>query len=43
MRLSNENREFLKEHFARFVATIVLLSMGWGAFLVWQWLATLMR
>ncbi|MDF7813989.1 hypothetical protein P1X16_21605 [Hymenobacter sp. YC55] len=43
MRYFHENREFLKEHLARLIATLILLSMGWGAFQAWRWLLSLFR
>lgn len=39
MRYFDEKKDWLKEQLARLLATLILLSMGYGAWLVWRWLA----
>ena len=43
MRYFHKNREFLKEHLARLIATLILLSMGCCALHVCRWLLVFFR
>ena len=38
MRYFHDKKDWLKEQLARLLATLILLSMGWGALLAWRWL-----
>ena len=42
MRYFHEKKELLKEHLARLIATLILLSMGWCALQAWRWLIALL-
>lgn len=33
-----QHQERVHEYLARLIATLLLLSMGWGALHVWRWL-----
>lgn len=36
-RYYQQHQELIHEHLARFLATFLLVSMGWGALHLWYW------
>lgn len=43
MRYFEDRKELFKEHLARLIATLILLSMGWCALHAWHWLVAWLR
>lgn len=42
-RYYHQYKELVHEHLARFIATLLLLSMGWCALHAWYWVVSWFR